>query len=103
MEIAEETGFCGCFIGNAMAEFGDSDEEVRRVLGTALSRMEAMLVGVLERAQGAGEISAKARPRDLAKLMVVAFQGSALMSKLEPRRRHAQETIQIALRVIEAS
>jgi len=102
MEIAEETGFCGCFIGNAMAEFGDSDAQVRRLLKTALSRMEAMLVAVLERAKDAGEISPQARPRDLAKLMVAAFQGSVLMSKLEPRRRHARETIQIALRVLEA-
>lgn len=103
MKLAEETGYCGCFIGNAMAEFGDSDREVRRVLATALGRMEDMLAGVLQRAQEAGELSPQARPRDLAKLVVVAVQGSALMSKLEPRRRHAHQTMQIALRVIETS
>ena len=103
MQVAEETGFCGCFIGNAMAEFGDCDADVRRVLGKALDRMEEMLAGVLQRAQEAGELSPEARPGDLAKLLVVAIQGSALLSKLEPHRKHAEETLQIAFRVLETS
>lgn len=103
MQVAEETGFCGCFIGNAMAEFGDCDADVRRVLGKALDRMEEMLAGVLQRAQEAGELSPEARPGDLAKLLVVAIQGSALLSKLEPHRKHAEETLRIAFRVLETS
>jgi TetR/AcrR family transcriptional repressor of nem operon len=103
MEVAEETGFCGCFIGNAMAEFGDCDEDIRRVLGRSLDRMEEMLTGALQRAQEAGELSPRARPRDLAKLLIVSIQGSALLSKLEPHRKHAQETLRIAFRVLETS
>jgi TetR/AcrR family transcriptional repressor of nem operon len=103
MEVAEETGFCGCFIGNAMAEFGDCDEDVRRVLGTALNRMEEMLAGVLQQAKDVGELTPRARPRDLAKLLMVSIQGSALLSKLEPHRKHAEETLQVAFRVLESS
>jgi TetR/AcrR family transcriptional repressor of nem operon len=103
MEVAEDTGFCGCFIGNAMAESGDCDADVRRVLGRSLDRMEAMLAGVLKRAKEAGELSPRARPRDLAKLLVVTTQGSSLLSKLEPHRQHAEETLQIAFRVLESS
>ncbi len=102
-EFAEESGFCGCFIGNAMAEFGDDDEDVRQVLGTALNRMEEMLAGVLQEAKEVGELSPQARPRDLAKLLVVTTQGAALLSKLEPHRKHAEETLQVAFRVIEGS
>ena len=103
MEVGEETGFCGCFIGNAMAEFGDCDEDVRRVLGKALDRMERMLAGTLQRAKEAGELSPQARPRDLAKLLVVTIQGSALLSKLEPHRKHAEETLQIVFGVLETN
>ena len=101
--VAEQTGFCGCFIGNAMAEFGDDDEDVRRILGKALDRMETMLAGVLEQAKEVGELSPQARPCDLAKLLVVVTQGSALMSRLEPSRKHAEESLQIAFRVLETS
>lgn len=101
--VAEQTGFGGCFIGNAMAEFGDDDEDVCRILAKTLDRMEKMLTGVLERAKAAGELSLQARPRDLAKLLVALTQGSALMSRLEPHRKHAEESLQIAFRVLEAS
>jgi len=103
MAVAEESGFCGCFIGNAMAESGEGDEEVRRLLGRALGRMEAMMTGVLRRAQEMGELSPRARPRDLARLLVVTTQGAALLSKLEPHRKHAEETLRVAFRVLETS
>jgi hypothetical protein len=86
-----------------MAEFGDCDEDVRRVLGTALNRMEEMLAGVLQQAKDVGELTPRARPRDLAKLLMVSIQGSALLSKLEPHRKHAEETLQVAFRVLESS
>jgi TetR/AcrR family transcriptional repressor of nem operon len=102
-EVAEEAGFCGCFIGNAMAEFGDSDEGVRRILGRAVDRMEEMLTGVLRRAQERGELSPQAHPRDLAKLLMVTTQGAALLSKLAPHRKHSEETLQVAFRVLGSS
>jgi len=103
MELSEETGFNGCFVGNAMAEFGDGDEDVRQLLGKALDRMEAMLTGMLQKAQKAGELSSQAVPGDLAKLLIASIQGSALLSKLEPHRRDAEETLQVAFRVLEKS
>jgi TetR/AcrR family transcriptional repressor of nem operon len=103
VEVAERSGFCGCFIGNATAEFGDDDKDVCRILATALGRMEEMLTGVLQRAQEVGELSPQARPRDLAKLLLVTTQGAALLSKIEPHRKHAEETLQVAFRVLETS
>lgn len=102
-EVAEETGFCGCFIGNAMAEFGEGDKDVRGLLVRFLGRMEEMLAGVLQKAGEVGELSPRARPHDLAKLLIVSIQGSALLSKLEPHRNYAAETMRITLRIVESS
>jgi TetR/AcrR family transcriptional repressor of nem operon len=103
VEIAQTTGFCGCFIGNAMAEFGDGDAEVRRRLARSIGRLEGMLVRMLQSAREAGELSPQARPRDLARLLLVTIQGAALLSRIEPHRQHAREALTIAFRMIESA
>lgn len=98
LEITAESGFCGCFVGNTMAEFGHRDPEVEEITSAFLERYRLALLGVLERAQEAGELPPQVSPGDLAQMLVVTSQGLALLSKIKP-----EESLEMAGSVLRTS
>ena len=84
MEMSRKSGYCGCMVGNAVAELGSHDEEIRSILDRCLTRVENALAGCLHQAQQAGEITTDADSRDLARMILITGQGMALVSKIRP-------------------
>ncbi|MFQ5527323.1 MAG: TetR/AcrR family transcriptional regulator [Thermoanaerobaculia bacterium] len=84
IEMSERTGFCGCFMGNSLAEFGRKDPEMQVALGRFFGTVEQLFAETLARAQAAGEIPANAPVEDVARLLLVTSQGLALLSKMRP-------------------
>ena len=70
-------------ITNTIVELAPHDEEVRRMVSMAMRWLEETLAGVLEEAREAGEIAKGREPRRLARLIVVAFEGSLVLAKTE--------------------
>lgn len=80
--LTAETGHSGCFVGNALSEFGDRDPDVRRLVRGFMGQVEDGIRQTLERAREAGELSPQAPVAELARLTVITTQGMALLSKL---------------------
>lgn len=73
--------FCGCFLGNMIAEMAIVDCEVGDKAYEILQRVEDLLVEQFEEAVSAGELPVQADRRLLARQMLAYFEGSILMAK----------------------
>ncbi len=77
-----ESDYCGCLVGNSMAELAHTDPEIAEVLKSYIGQMEDAWHRVLVRAKEAGELASDLPARDLARMMITTFQGVALLSKV---------------------
>jgi len=91
---------CGCLVGNCVAEFGDRDPEVARLLDGYLGRVERAFRHAFERAQKEGELAAHIRPADLACSMIATMQGVALLSKVRRDPGLARSVIETSLAML---
>jgi TetR/AcrR family transcriptional repressor of nem operon len=73
----------GCLLGNLMGEVGDTSELCRQSLQTALNRYREVIEFGLFRAQQQGTVRCDKSARDLANLLVNAWQGALLRMKIE--------------------
>lgn len=86
----------GCMLGTNIADFDIEETEIAAILRHHLQRLEDAYCTVIDRAQKAGEISAAVNCRDVARLLVCATQGMALISRVledETLLRSATEAI----------
>lgn len=84
LEMARETDFCGCFMGNSAAEFGHREPEVQELVGRFMDRLAGLFTEVLARARDAGELPPDAPIEDMAQMLLVTSQGMALFSQIRP-------------------
>jgi len=97
-----QRGNNGCMLGNNTAHF-ELDDEMNAQLGTYYVALEDAFVATLRRAREAGEIGPDAPVRDLARLLVAAAQGVALISRTRRDGRLGKSVARAALSAIEAS
>jgi len=72
---------CGCFLGNAMIEFGDADPEITQIAEECLGKLQDLLNKEIRAAKEAGFLSKEAEPRKLAHWLVSQLEGMALMTR----------------------
>ena len=80
IDMTEHAG-CGCFLGNALIEFGESDPEIAELASSFLEKLEDLLVVELEAGRREGILRGNVPPRNLAKWLVSILEGMALMSR----------------------
>ena len=80
--VNSRSGSFGCMLGTNIADFNTDDEAIAQVMRGYLQQLEDVLAATLTRAQAAGELSAQANPRDLARLLLCTAQGMALLSRI---------------------
>ena len=102
MDHTEQSSFCGCFIGNSLAEFGESDEEISRILAQFFEQVRGALERTLDKARDEGEISDVRSARDLSQFLLVVMQGLALLSKVAPSRELARGVVRTSLDLMSA-
>ena len=71
----------GCLVGNTTAELVPGDEAARALAAAAYDGFISVVSEALRRAQATGEVTASATPEAQAQLLLVLFQGSALVSR----------------------
>lgn len=81
-KIHSQPGSCGCMLGTNIADFNTDDEAIANVMRGYLRQVEDVFTATLVRAQAAGEISPDANPRNLARLLLCATQGIALLGRV---------------------
>lgn len=81
-QIHGQPGSCGCMLGTNIADFSTEDEAIAKVLRSYVQQVEDLLTMTLTQAQKEGEISKTANPRNLARLILCATQGLALLGRI---------------------
>ncbi len=84
IEMSQKNDYCGCFMGNTLAEFGRRDAEMGKAMTSFFGRMGELFAETLFRAKDAGELPADAPVEDVARVLLATTQGLALLSKIQP-------------------
>lgn len=87
----------GCLVGNTTAELVPGDDAARALAAVAYDGFIEVVAAALARAQAAGEVTTSATPEAQARLLLLLFQGSALVSRAQPDRERLAASIDAAL------
>ena len=87
----------GCLIGNTTAELVPGDEQARALVAAAFGAFIQAVAAALKRGQDTGEVATTATPEAQAHLLLMLFQGSALVSRAQPARDQLLAGIDLAL------
>lgn len=87
----------GCLIGNTTAELVPGDPEAEALVAAAYDGFVEVVAAALRRGQANGEISTAATPETQAQLLLLLYQGSALVSRADPDRDRLARSIDVAL------
>jgi TetR/AcrR family transcriptional regulator, transcriptional repressor for nem operon len=71
----------GCLVGNTTAQLVPGDEAAKILVAAAFEGFIDVVAAALRRGQAAGEVSAAVAPEVQAQLLLLLFQGSALVSR----------------------
>jgi TetR/AcrR family transcriptional repressor of nem operon len=91
----------GCLVNNTLGEVAPNDPVVFAATQAVLTRLEALLVGVVSRAQAKGEITRKESARALARFLATTFGGLNLVAKARPDKTALDEIVRVTLRALE--
>ncbi|MEN2741656.1 TetR family transcriptional regulator [Microbacterium sp. X-17] len=73
----------GCLVGNTTAELVPFDDEARELVSSAFDGFLDSVSRALARAQERGEVTTAASPQSQAQMLLVLFQGSALIARAD--------------------
>jgi TetR/AcrR family transcriptional repressor of nem operon len=71
----------GCLVGNTTAELVPGDDAARALAASAFTGFIDVVGAALQRAQATGEVTKSATPQAQAALLLVLFQGAALIAR----------------------
>lgn len=78
----ESEGFLGCFLGALGQELSGASDVFRRKIDGCIARIAGRLAVCLEEARIRGDLSAATDPKAMADVLVNAWEGAALRSRL---------------------
>ncbi len=93
----QSQGRRGCLVGNTTAELVPGDDAARALVAAAYDGVVEVMTAALARAQATGEVTTSASPEAQAQLLLLLFQGSALVSRARPDREGLAAGIDAAL------
>ncbi len=92
-QMLAEIGPYGCLMGNTAVELGPHDAEVAEIVRSGFTGVRDVIAETIQRGQEAGEIRAGLDPQQLASVIIVATQGSALFTKIEKEMQTAKAAL----------
>ncbi len=102
-EMHSQPGSCGCMLGTNIADFNTDDKEIASIMRSYLQQVEDTFTAVLKRAQSAGELSSKANPRNLARLLLCTTQGMALIGRVMDDETTLEGAVETTISLLEHS
>ena len=102
-EMHGTPGSCGCMLGTNIADFNTEDEAIAKILRGYVQQVEDLLTTTLTRAQGDGELSKTANPRNLARLLLCSTQGIALLGRVMEDDTTLEGAVDAAIALLEKS
>lgn len=92
----------GCLLGNTTAELLPGDAAARELVASAYQDTIQVLTSALERAQSTGEVTTDSTPRAQAELLLLLFQGAALVGRARPDHDQLAAGIDTAIDTLRA-
>lgn len=92
----------GCMLGNTAAELLPQDAGARELVAGAFQATVAVFATALRRAQASGEVTTSATPQAQAQLLLVLFQGAALVGRTQSGREQFAAGIDVAIDALRA-
>jgi TetR/AcrR family transcriptional repressor of nem operon len=92
----------GCLVGNTTAALVPADDDARALVAGAYEGFVDVVASALRRAQENGEVVSDAEPEAQAHLLLMLFQGSALVSRSGVARKRLTAGIDVALAALAA-
>jgi TetR/AcrR family transcriptional repressor of nem operon len=92
----------GCLLGNTTAELLPDDTTARELVAAAYHTTVEILTAALERAQSAGEVTTDTTPQAQAQLLLLLFQGAALVGRAQPDHDQLAAGIDAAIDALRA-
>jgi TetR/AcrR family transcriptional repressor of nem operon len=90
----------GCLVGNTTAELIPADEQAHTLVAAAFEAFIRTVSAALKRGQDTGEIVTTATPEAQASMLLMLFQGSALVSRARPAHDQFVAGIDTALNAL---
>lgn len=87
----------GCLVGNTTAELVPGDERARALVAESYDALTDVMAKALARAQAAGEVTDAQSPEAQAGMLLLLFQGSALVSRAQDDPGRLAASIDAAL------
>jgi len=85
VEAKASAGECaGCFVANAIVDFGRTNDEVLGEIERSCALMTSAFARVLEEARAAGEIPTTLVPDEVAPLCMTLVEGVSLLNRAQP-------------------
>jgi TetR/AcrR family transcriptional repressor of nem operon len=81
-EAYEAEGYLGCLLGGLGQELSGASELFRRKIEGCIASIAGRIAICLEEARASGDLPSAADPRSMAELLVNAWEGAALRSRL---------------------
>jgi TetR/AcrR family transcriptional regulator, transcriptional repressor for nem operon len=79
-----ENGYAlGCLIGNLAIELSNASNETQAKLAEVLEKWETALAACLQEAQERNEFDRNRKTRDVAKIIIEAYEGAVMRAKVE--------------------
>jgi len=92
----------GCLVGNTTAELVPGDPQAEALVAAAFEEFITVVAAALRRGQATGEISTAAAPEVQAQLLLVLFQGSALVARASSDHDRLAQSIDLALDALDS-
>ena len=102
-QMHAQPGSCGCMLGTNIADFNTDDEKIASIMRSYLQQVEDVFAANLIRAQKAGELSLKANPRNLARLLLCTTQGMALLGRVMDDDTTLEGSVKATISLLENS
>lgn len=91
----------GCMSINQAVEMAPRDPEVRSRISRDFAGMEELLTEAIERGQAEASVRSTDNPRDLARLLVLAFPGLQVMVRAGGDRAQLDDTLKLLLSILD--
>ena len=92
----------GCFVVNAAAEVGPHDVPAAEVLRRHVAGLERLFADAVARARSRGEIAEGVAPLAIARALVAALYGIAVLKKIDPRHPRLEAAAAAAMGLLDA-
>lgn len=91
----------GCFMVNTAMELAAQDAEAAKLVAEHHRNLEGMFFRLVTAAIERGEISPKAKPRALARFLLMSLEGLRVAAKTDPNRAALRDMVDVTLEALE--